>query len=1138
MNTYLPYNFLRRSVAALFLLVLLLSSPMMSHAQQEYYDIVADKKPTILTQEGVGIGGGRLLIDALNLAPKSLQDSTSVFTQSTSALLRVFGSTLVDTLVVYHPSRFMEKMFVGFSNSSNVPNSSAALQVDGAVTIKQFADASRDGFAPACASEDGVVHVCGTDIDNGEYIWEIQDCELVCVDDSGTSVDIEACPLVQPEMPTSCTEESVGEAVVEYRFDDDAYSAGGQVTDSSGNDNHGTVPESVGVIGGKIGTSATFSGSEYFQWEGDNPHSLGKDNYGVLMPANTRQTNTFSFGGWFRSSKDQEIDNAYDPDANLSPGKKDSGGNFLSPEEESKHWQYYKTKWAGRYGQKYVASPDGTSDQAGAGLSYGANGIGVYEHLGDNNVPAMIVHESNMGTDWNHVVVVYNNRVSSLYVNGSLVDTGPVSMAQTVLSPTQLGHGYWGFFNGQIDEFKLYDSALSSAQVQQLYDQEKDLVRDSVESGGDIYNWDHSGWICYQAENIYYRFSRCYTQDGYLVDDDFCKDSGDKPYDITGDSCSDNVYTWRGSGWGDCVGDYQYQDVQCYNDNDKVSWTWCSAEDKPKTRQKCTVESVPSWAVGSWGSCEGGAQLRTVYCKSTQGDQLDDSACDISLRPDHSQSCMTSNPDAPRWSTQSSAQCVNDQVQVTVEVVNNDNQMVSFATNTSTYQNANQNTQGMSNNARTITIPSSSQCEAVWYKIPGLGIGPQWGCVDSVPNCGSTGYNPQYDWHLLGNWGNCSGGVQTQTVQCIDRNNSNIQVDISLCSHLPDYSTRSCDSNTGLTYNWHGLGNWGNCSGGVQTQTTQCIVGGDTSMVVDDSFCTASRPSQRSCNSGGGDTSAMCETFRNHTHTIPHLYANNRQNELVGTVVAKSQPEYRAYNGVWKDMQRVSTQMNDSSLSLWAYREPFQGNVNVHLRTREGCPEQRDIRDTYPGSFKGDSVNLPNIAPISNHTNLGLSFEFAGDIKSPNPPYDLYLINIKDHHPGLQYRVNGGQWKGTSLVNDDGDNQRSIAMTRIGYEKVNKDFYLDLTKDGGATIDRYKVIRNSPGGHFSATITMVREQDGRVLVSTFQGDKLAPFSLGGHGHKGWGNFFDLGYLGQGDYYFDLKGQTGYVLDPQILVQVR
>lgn len=105
---------------------------------------------------------------------------------------------------------------------------------------------------------------------------------------------------------------------------------------------------------------------------------------------------------------------------------------------------------------------------AGAGLSIGTNGISVFEHAG-NHLPSPLVY-SNAIPGWTHVALVCSNRQPRLYVNGTLVRIGLVSAKNFIHPSANLGGSIqgltYGNFQGQLDEVRIWNSALSQAQIQ------------------------------------------------------------------------------------------------------------------------------------------------------------------------------------------------------------------------------------------------------------------------------------------------------------------------------------------------------------------------------------------------------------------------------------------------------------------------------------------------------------------------------------------------------------------------------------------------------------------------------------------------------------------------------------------------
>ena len=177
-----------------------------------------------------------------------------------------------------------------------------------------------------------------------------------------------------------------------------------------------------------------------YQQPGREGYSLGFDgvNDFVVVGSTGRPTNTFSFGGWLKTSVTHEIE------AESASG---TGGTA---------------------NQRYAFEPQHGGDlNAGAGLSVGTNGISVYEH-GSNYMPATAVYSAEIGSGWNHIMVVYSNRRPTIYLNGRAVRTGLSGPRAIVYAPIQLGGMAYGYFAGQMDEVRIYNKALSAAEVKEL----------------------------------------------------------------------------------------------------------------------------------------------------------------------------------------------------------------------------------------------------------------------------------------------------------------------------------------------------------------------------------------------------------------------------------------------------------------------------------------------------------------------------------------------------------------------------------------------------------------------------------------------------------------------------------------------
>ena len=149
--------------------------------------------------------------------------------------------------------------------------------------------------------------------------------------------------------------------------------ASGTLFDQSDNHNDGTP----------------FNGVLY-QQAGQVGYALGFDGVDDYVTVGTtgRPSDTFSFGAWLRTSSTHEID-----------------AQALSG-------------YGGVYNQRYAFDPQhGGDENAGAGLSIGTNGVAVYEH-GSNYMPTTAAYPTELGDDWNHVMVVYQDKQPTIYLNG------------------------------------------------------------------------------------------------------------------------------------------------------------------------------------------------------------------------------------------------------------------------------------------------------------------------------------------------------------------------------------------------------------------------------------------------------------------------------------------------------------------------------------------------------------------------------------------------------------------------------------------------------------------------------------------------------------------------------------------------
>ncbi len=222
--------------------------------------------------------------------------------------------------------------------------------------------------------------------------------------------------------------------VQEWRLDACALDpTAGEVLDESGNGNHGTPEGSTTSGAGRICKGAFFDGA-------GTARIKAATNFADSI------TNDFTMGFWVSPNTTHQLDT------------QSTSGT------------------AGTSGQHYVVYPaQGTAawgaGHAGAGVSVGTNGVSVYEHAGSYMPPLLVWSGAVSG--WTHIAVVYQAKQPRLYVNGALVATGLTSTYANVHpglrtsggTPTNdgaLGGGNWGWFSGGVDEFRVYDGALSA----------------------------------------------------------------------------------------------------------------------------------------------------------------------------------------------------------------------------------------------------------------------------------------------------------------------------------------------------------------------------------------------------------------------------------------------------------------------------------------------------------------------------------------------------------------------------------------------------------------------------------------------------------------------------------------------------
>lgn len=155
--------------------------------------------------------------------------------------------------------------------------------------------------------------------------------------------------------------------------------------------------------------------------------------------------------------------------------------------------------------------------------------------------------------------------------------------------------------------------------------------------------WSAPSTTCGQATQT--RAVSCWRSDQSAVADGFCAQAGTKPatsqssYQTSG--CG---YSWKSGEWSGlvaaCGSTVETRSVTCQrSDGQAVADSSCPAGDRPADQRAGTSYATCgySWEAGSWSdpsrTCGSSTRTRTVLCRRSNGDQVDDSRC-TGERPD------------------------------------------------------------------------------------------------------------------------------------------------------------------------------------------------------------------------------------------------------------------------------------------------------------------------------------------------------------------------------------------------------------------------------------------------------------------------------------------------------------------------
>jgi autotransporter-associated beta strand protein len=103
------------------------------------------------------------------------------------------------------------------------------------------------------------------------------------------------------------------------------------------------------------------------------------------------------------------------------------------------------------------------ADHVAVGVSVGTNRIKVVERTGDIFNTSLDFTGAISSSEWTHVAVAYSNSMPRLYINGVLRATG--SVGTKIPHPGCWGGGSYGWYQGALDEYRVYRRALSATDI-------------------------------------------------------------------------------------------------------------------------------------------------------------------------------------------------------------------------------------------------------------------------------------------------------------------------------------------------------------------------------------------------------------------------------------------------------------------------------------------------------------------------------------------------------------------------------------------------------------------------------------------------------------------------------------------------
>lgn len=136
-------------------------------------------------------------------------------------------------------------------------------------------------------------------------------------------------------------------------------------------------------------------------------------------------------------------------------------------------------------------------------------------------------------SEWTHVMITNDGSNTNYYINGVYDKT----IAQTVTKDTQsafyLGRGFAGYFNGQLDDVRIYNRVLSAGEISTLYKTRSVSKRKTVSRSGLVGHWkfdDASGISATDSSGQ----GNTGTLNGSMTDSDWVNGKRGKALDFDG----------------------------------------------------------------------------------------------------------------------------------------------------------------------------------------------------------------------------------------------------------------------------------------------------------------------------------------------------------------------------------------------------------------------------------------------------------------------------------------------------------------------------------------------------------------------------------------------------------------------------